>query len=342
MGQTFSLPGLLGITDAGLESLEPELLLYVVRMLIRDEPAAIGRLICCCQTLAQLASTEPAEEMRKARRAVARQRLFDLRLLAGRQPAALVPLVTQVSRRLSFGALRPEVDEPQELDLCRWHRTARPDPRHAAPEPGDEWVIRGEAIKRVLCANESLTSVDFSVCFLTHMDAAELAQGLKSNKTLTALNASGNFFGGFGRDGKFIRATEGVEAIAAALPVCALTSLSLAENRLGPEGVRALVPGLARSSLTSLDLSRNGIGMEGAAELAAGLAVNSSLRKVDVRLNKLGPAGAKALAPGVVASASLAALDARFNGVGEGDEGELALKEAAKGRSAFHLMVCEL
>ena len=52
MGQTFSLPGLLGITDAGLESLEPELLLYVVRMLIRDEPAAIGRLICCCQTLA--------------------------------------------------------------------------------------------------------------------------------------------------------------------------------------------------------------------------------------------------------------------------------------------------
>ena len=153
---------------------------------------------------------------------------------------------------------------------------------------------------------------------------------------------SGNFFGGFGRDGKFIRAVEGVESIADALPVSALTSLALAENRLGPEGARALMPGLARSSLTSLDLSRNGIGTAGAAELAAGLAVNNSLLKLDVRLNKLGPEGAEALAPGVAASASLTALDARFNGVREGDEGEAALKEAAKGRVGFRLRVCEV
>lgn len=324
---------------ASLDSLESDLLLYIMRMLIHDEPAAIGRLICCCRALAQLTRTnaEECEEIRKARRSVARQRLFDLRQLAGRQPSPLLPSTTEIVPQL-----RPEVDEPHELDLSRWHRIARPDPRHASPNPGAEWTVRGTAVKRVLLANESLSSLDVSVCYLTHMDAAEIAKGLKINKTLTTLNASGNFFGGFGRDGNFIRASEGMDSIADALSVSALSSLILAENRLGPEGVRALMPGLTKSSLTSLDLSRNGIGTAGAAELAAGLAANSSLLKLDVRLNRLGPEGAKALAPGVAASGSLAVLDARFNGVGEGDEGEAALKKAAKGRICFHLMVCEV
>ena len=168
----------------------------------------------------------------------------------------------------------------------------------------------------------------------------EIAEGLKINTSVTAFNASGNFFGGFGREGKFIRAPEGVAALADALSVTKLTSLSVAENRLGPEGIRLLARGLALSSLTSLDLSRNCIGAEGAAELADGVAVNSSLLKLDVRLNKLGAEGAKALAPGVAASTSLTTLDVRFNGVAEGDEGEAALNEAAKGRGGFCLMVC--
>lgn len=349
MGAEFSLPELMSMTDtAPLEAFEPDLLLYVVRMLIRDEPAAIGRLLCCCRTLATLVNAElqqPREELRKARRLVARKWLFDLRLLAGRQPAGLAPLVTQVSRQLSFQALQPTVDEPLELDLSRWHRSARPDPRHSAPtrDPTDsEWIARGAALKRVLLANESCTSMNLSVCYLTHMDAVEMAKGLAVNRVLTALNVSGNFLGGFGRDGKFIRASEGVAALSDALSVSKLTSLSLAENRLGPEGIRALAPGLTKTSLTSLDLSRNGIGVEGAAKLASGLAANNSLLKLDVRLNQLGPPGARALAPGVAASATLTALDVRFNGVGCDGEGGAALIDAAKGRGcAFQLLLSD-
>ena len=343
MGQNLSLPCLLGMTDAKsiacLDHIESDLLLYIARVLIHEKPAAIGRLLCCCRTLALLASADSVgEELRKARRLVAREWLFDLRALGGLQPAALAPLVTQVTRQLSFTALHPDIDEPSHLDMSRWHRPARPDPRHAAPHEA-EWTTRGTALKRVLYANQSLVSVDVSVCYLTHMDAVEIAKGLTVNKSLTALDASGNFFGGYGRDGKFIRMPDGMGAIADALLVSMLTSLTLAENRLGPEGIRALVPGLASSSLTSLDLSRNGIGADGATELADGLAVNRSLLKLDVRLNELGPGGAKALAPGVAACGSLRALDVRFNGLGAGDEGEAALKGATKDRPAFRLLV---
>lgn len=343
MGHAFSLPRLLSVTDATaiahLDCMEPDLLLCIVRVLILEEPAAIGRLHCCCRMLAQLASADSVgEELRKARRLVAREWLFDLRTLAGQKPDALTPLVTQVSRQLSFRALRPEIDEPSHLDLSRWHRPVRPDPRHAAPHDED-WTTRGTAVKRVLYANQSLVSVDICVCYLTHKDATEIAHGLKVNKSLTTLDVSGNFFGGYGRDGKFIRAPEGMEAIADALLVSTLTSLTLAENRLGPEGMRALVPGLGSTSLTKLDLSRNRIGAEGAIELATGLATSATLLKLDVRLNKLGPEGAKALAPGVAASCSLRALDVRFNGLGEGDVGEAALKEATADRPDFHLMM---
>ena len=143
------MPHLLGMTDvtsiACLDCIEPELLLYIARLLICEKPAAIGRLLCCCRTLAQLGSADSVgEELRKARRLVARERLFELRALADQQPAALAPLVTQITRPLSFTALRPEIDEPSHLDISRWRRPARPDPRHAAPHEA-EWATRGTA-----------------------------------------------------------------------------------------------------------------------------------------------------------------------------------------------------
>ena len=341
MGQSFSLPQLLGMTDATaiarLDLFESELLLRIVRNLVCNCPAAIGRLICCCKTLSQLASVtnEEGEELRKARRLVARQWLFELRDFAGQRPAALVPLDSQVSRQLSFEPMNQEIDEPVELELGRWNRTVR---------PAHDDHTRGTALKRVLYANQTLNSVNVTVCYLTYADALEIAQGLKVNKTLTTLNASGNFFGGYGRlhehlpkIAEFVPMPEAMESIADALSVSTLTTLSLGENRLGSPGIKALVPGLAATSLTSLDLSRNGLGVEGAAALASGLAANSSLLKLDVRLNKLGPAGAQALAPGIAACASLAVLDARFNSVREGDEGEAALIHATADRSPFDL-----
>lgn len=330
MGQAFSLSSLLGMTEptvACLDNFETDLLLQVMRILIASCPASVGHLICCCKTLASCAEID---EFGKARRVVARQRLFELRALADLSPKTLTPLVTQVARRLSFKAIDPEVDEPNELVLTRWSRTARPAHDDA----------RGAALKRVLCANQTIKSVDLSVCYLTSMDAMEIAKGLQVNRTLTSLNASGNFLGGCGRrDGSFILAPEGMVCFADALIASKLTSLSLSENRLGPSGIKALAPGLATTSLTSLDVSRNGLGVDGAAELASGLAANRSLLKLDVRLNKLGPAGAKALAPGVAACASLTVLDARFNGMQPGDAGEAALQQATTGRQPFDLML---
>jgi len=348
MGQEFSLPRLIGITDAAviarLESLETELLRYIVRMLVCTEPASVGRLICCCKALEQLAleASEPGEELRMARRAVARRWLFDLRQFAGQQPAALTPLVTQSSRQLSCQPTCPEFDEPLDIDLSRWHRSTPENIRWLgdAPQPTADNSQRGTAVRRVLYASQALESVDLSVCYLTFLDAMQIADGLKASKSLTTLRAAGNFLGGCGRDGKFIPSPAGMEAFADALLVSQISSLVLAENRLGPEGIRALGPGLASTTLTSLDVSRNSMGAEGAAALAAGLAANSSLLKLDVRLNKLGSKGAEELAPGIAACASLTALDARFNGVGEGDEGDVALHEAAKERgAAFELRV---
>ena len=321
MGQSFSLPRLLGMTDpaaiARLDRLESELLMQIARILIEISPADIGRLSCCCTTLAQVAQSAEGEELRKARRAVARRWLFELHVFAGNSPTA-------------------QVDEPAELDMCRWSRSVR---------PAQDDQARGTALKRVLYANQTIKSVDLSVCYLTYKDATEIAQGLKVNRTLTSLDASGNFFGGYGRlhdnlpkIAEFVPMPEGMAAVAEALAVSSLTTLSLNENRLGHEGIRALAPGLATTRLTNLDLSRNGLGVEGAAALADGLAANSSLLKLDVRLNKLGPAGAKALAPGIAACASLTVLDVRFNRVQQGDEGEAALQQAtAERRPHFDL-----
>ena len=63
-------------------------------------------------------------------------------------------------------------------------------------------------------STQSLASLDLSVCYLTHLDAVEIAKGLGVNKSLGTLDVSGNFFGGFGRDGRFIHSPEGVEALA--------------------------------------------------------------------------------------------------------------------------------
>ena len=59
MGASFSLPRLVGMTDhaaiANLDAFEGELLLGIVRILIRDSPTSVGRLLCCCKSLVQLA-----------------------------------------------------------------------------------------------------------------------------------------------------------------------------------------------------------------------------------------------------------------------------------------------
>ena len=45
-----------------------------------------------------------------------------------------------------------------------------------------------DSVRRVLYANQSLALIDLSVCYLTHMDAAEIAKGLKVNRSLQHLN----------------------------------------------------------------------------------------------------------------------------------------------------------
>lgn len=362
MGHGFSLPRLLNTADAAtidsLERIEAEILLNIIRLLIHDVslchdkesklnlmpkgPAAVGHLLCCCKTLAQLARGDSyeARELRKARKAMARVFTFDLHILTrdpGRIPDggwASTPrglgtvepfsqLHLESPERLN--ALRSETDELETLDLSRTNRTRS--------------RCYGECVRRLLYASETIARVDLSVCYMASDDAVEIAKGLEVNRSLRSLNASGNFLSGYGQNGKFVRDEAGLSGFARALAVnTTLTSLNLSENRLGLQGIQALLPGVAATtSLLDLDLSRNNITGEGAEKLAEVLSANVSLTKLDLRLNQIGMLGAIALAPAVASGChSLCGLDLRFNNISSNNgndlEGETALRDAIRER----------
>jgi hypothetical protein len=69
---------------------------------------------------------------------------------------------------------------------------------------------------------------------------------------------------------------------------CTLTSLLLAQNRMGNRGAKLIAQGLQRNTkLHRLDLADNSIGIEGAAELAKSLVVNQRLANLDLSKNRI-------------------------------------------------------
>ena len=110
MGASFSLPFLSAETGAAFDKLPEELLMRVVRTLLRDDPQAVCRLVSASRVLRQLLPGDSVEaaELRAARSLLTEQRLFELRVAAGLESEGGVPaLVRSVSRQLSFVARGP-------------------------------------------------------------------------------------------------------------------------------------------------------------------------------------------------------------------------------------------
>ena len=104
--------------------------------------------------------------------------------------------------------------------------------------------------------------------------AATIAEALKRNASLAALNLEGN---GIGAPG----ATKMAEALQ---DNNALMALGLAFNRVGGDGAAETVKGGVRQ----LDLQGNGIGAPGATKVARALRENRTLTELDLGSNKIG------------------------------------------------------
>lgn len=349
MGAQFSLPRLLGLTDpssiAVLDSLEDELLLRIVRTLVKEEPMAVGRLLCASKTFENLMKVRSSADFLKlfaqARRAVAREWLHDLRVLAGQAPRGLSGLVRQISRQLSDGSwgMRPD-DEPLRLDLSQpWRWAAEL-----------TWAI---ALRRVLRANTSITYLRLDDCGGASTFAHHLAAGLQANSTLTEVDMRNNVISGddASQIASAVLANTTIEMFnkipikelrAGSLTELIGDSRSLATRGIGIGVVGGLVvAGLIHvaPSLASLDLSYSrlcGVWTEwriswtdpgrwelvqqcgtytatAITALGAALGASPSLTSVNLSFNELGPDAAVALAPGIAASSSLTKLNLSHN-----------------------------
>jgi len=146
-----------------------------------------------------------------------------------------------------------------------------------------------------------------------------LAETLKTNNTLTAINLSGNKIG-----------SEGTRALAEALKTnTTLTSINLEINQIGTEGTRALAEALkTNNTLTSIDLRYNQIGPEGTQALAEALKTNTTLTSIYLSHNQIGPEDAQALAEALKTNTTLTSIGLNNNQIG--DEGAQALAKALK------------
>jgi Ran GTPase-activating protein (RanGAP) involved in mRNA processing and transport len=133
-------------------------------------------------------------------------------------------------------------------------------------------------------------------------------------------------------------------ATALAAPLCNLTELRLAKNRIGPDGSRALGGALRRNrTLTNLDLRFNRIGVEGTGWLddefaafgvfADALRVNRCLTRLDLSSNCVWDEGATRLADALAHNCGIEVLGLRLNNIG--DTGAMALA-GALGRERGH------
>jgi len=131
-----------------------------------------------------------------------------------------------------------------------------------------------------------------------------LAETLKTNNTLTAINLSGNKIG-----------SEGTRALAEALKTnTTLTSIDLNENPISAKGAQALAEALKTNiTLTSIDLSYNQIGSDGAQALAEALKTNSTLTLINLSYNNIGIEGIQALAEALKGNNILTSIDLEEN-----------------------------
>ena len=153
-------------------------------------------------------------------------------------------------------------------------------------------------------------------------EAAELAEGLKANRTVTDLNLHG---------GGIVDA--GVSAVGVALqcPGHVVAKVTLSSNGIGDAGVSALAKALVvNSTIRHLDLMHNGIGARGAGELAEALSHNTTLTSLALSGNRIGPEGAGRLGEYLKSTlCAIALLEVAQNSLGAAGAAKLAAAVAA-------------
>ncbi|MDP2438641.1 MAG: protein kinase [archaeon] len=137
-------------------------------------------------------------------------------------------------------------------------------------------TLLDEPLRKLFFNDPSLINLDLRFKKLNEWDASRLADALRGNSTLTALNLNGNDL-----------SDVGTARLAAALKTnTALARLDLQENSINLEGATRLAEALrVNSSLTALDLRANSVKNEGAAVLAEALQANATLTALHLDLN---------------------------------------------------------
>ena len=152
--------------------------------------------------------------------------------------------------------------------------------------------------------------------------AAELAEGLKANRTVTDLNLDG---------GRIVDTGASALGVALQCPGHVVAKVTLSSNGIGDAGVSAIAKALVvNSTIRHLDLMHNGIGAHGAGELAAALSHNATLTSLALSGNRIGPEGAGRLGEYLKSTpCAISLLEVAQNSLGAGGAAKLAAAVAA-------------
>lgn len=126
---------------------------------------------------------------------------------------------------------------------------------------GDE---HGVMMAGLLASNESVAVLNLSSNRLYCKVARAFARALEKNKSLTSLDLSGNFLGGYAEYEAYVSDLSGISALCAALKRNrGLIVLNLEDNRLHVRGAQLVADALAANhTLCMLNVSNTGIGTQ--------------------------------------------------------------------------------
>jgi len=151
-----------------------------------------------------------------------------------------------------------------------------------------------EAIARALRANRncSLATLGLSHTRLGVSAAKQLAEALVVTPSITSLDVTGNRLCGtwmdaYGAHGSYV--SEGIVALAEALPCSSLRTLLAGHNGIRDEGALAIATAIRHEhcQVATLSLESNAIGIEGGHALAAAVETSSCLCSLDLGSNML-------------------------------------------------------
>jgi len=153
--------------------------------------------------------------------------------------------------------------------------------------------------------NCELVELTLALNCVGRVGAGKIVDALRSNRNLRLLDLSNNNL-----------RLEGAVLLAEALvdPACPLTSLVLADNKLGAAGIQRLAPALLRNAtLTSLGLASNGGGDACMESIAEAVVANDWLTSLDLSMNSVSLHGVDQLLVALDHNTTLTEINLRNN-----------------------------